>query len=150
MFFSKRDNGFAVPKENAISLVSAQFLLAFVPTVMIIPVAFLWRELDWYVRQYQPYILLSRGDTTAEETLTNDYVSIGVLGAIINSLRFKHRIVFWSALTAAATYTLQPLAGSIFQVQQRPQPSWSTVTSTRSIGLAPDIGELNAFVAAAG
>ncbi|KAI3611371.1 hypothetical protein WG66_002222 [Moniliophthora roreri] len=136
MFISKRDNGFAVPKENAISLVSAQFLLAFVPTVLIIPVAFLWRELDWYVRQYQPYILLSRGGATVEETLTNDYRLFRVLGAIINSLRFKHRIVFWSAFTAAATYTLQPLG--------------STVTSLRSIGLAPDIGELNAFVAAAG
>ncbi|KAK7036712.1 hypothetical protein VNI00_011377 [Paramarasmius palmivorus] len=150
LFISKRDNGFAVPKENALSFASAQFLLAFVPTVLIIPVAFLWRELDWYVRQYQPYVLLSRGSATAEETLTNDYVSIGILGAIVNSLRFKHRVVFWSALTAAATYTLQPLAGSIFQVQQRAQPTSSTVTSVRSIGLASDIGELNAFVAAAG
>ncbi|KAF9267207.1 hypothetical protein L218DRAFT_955685 [Marasmius fiardii PR-910] len=147
---SERDNGFAVPKDNVIGFASAQFLLAFVPTVLIIPVAYLWRELDWYVRQYQPYVLLSRGNASADETLLNDYVGVGVAGAIINAFKFKHRVVFFSAYLAFISYTLQPLAGSIFQLQQRGQPQSTNVKSTKKIGLSPDISELIAFVSSAG
>ncbi|KAJ8091850.1 hypothetical protein PM082_021086 [Marasmius tenuissimus] len=147
---SGRNNGFSVPKDNALSFASAQFLQAFVPTILIIPIAVLWRELDWHVRQYQPYIVLSKGGASAEESLLNDYVGAGVAGSVINSKRFKHRLVFWSSLLALMSYSLQPLAGAIFQVQTRKQTSWSTVTSTRSLGLSPDILELNAFVASAG
>ncbi|KAL0576640.1 hypothetical protein V5O48_005340 [Marasmius crinis-equi] len=150
--FSERNNGFSVPKNNAfkLSFASAQFLQAFVPTILIIPIAVLWRELDWHVRQFQPYVILSKGNASAEETLLNDYVGLGVGGSVINALRFKHRLVFWSSLLALISYSLQPLAGSIFQIQQRGEDSWGTVNNTKRIGLAPDIAELNAFVASAG
>ncbi|KAK0447415.1 uncharacterized protein EV420DRAFT_1276276 [Desarmillaria tabescens] len=145
---SNKNQGFSVPETNPLGFASAQFLLSFVPTIFVIPVAFLWRELDWYLRWYQPYVVLSRGNASVEEGILLDYV-----------------VVFWSAFTACATYLLQPLgklrivsrilthlviASSIFQIQQRSMPSNTTVTSTRTIGLTPDVNQLNAFVAAAG
>ncbi|KAK0218793.1 hypothetical protein IW262DRAFT_1274072 [Armillaria fumosa] len=145
---SNKNQGFSVPETNPLGFASAQFLLSFVPTIFVIPVAFLWRELDWYLRWYQPYVVLSRGNASVEEGILLDYV-----------------VVFWSAFTACATYLLQPLgelhslsgiiihvvtASSIFQIQQRSMFSNTTVTSTRTIGLTPDVNQLNAFVAAAG
>ncbi|PBK98604.1 hypothetical protein ARMGADRAFT_920894 [Armillaria gallica] len=145
---SNKNQGFSVPETNPLGFASAQFLLSFVPTIFVIPVAFLWRELDWYLRWYQPYVVLSRGNASVEEGILLDYV-----------------VVFWSAITACATYLLQPLgelhnasgitthmvtASSIFQIQQRSMFSNTTVTSTRTIGLTPDVDQLNAFVAAAG
>ncbi|PBK62620.1 hypothetical protein ARMSODRAFT_895428 [Armillaria solidipes] len=145
---SNKNQGFSVPETNPLGFASAQFLLSFVPTIFVIPVAFLWRELDWYLRWYQPYVVLSRGNASVEEGILLDYV-----------------VVFWSAFTACATYLLQPLgelhnvsgitthmvtASSIFQIQQRSMFSNTTVTSTRTIGLTPDVDQLNAFVAAAG
>ncbi|KAG7085686.1 hypothetical protein E1B28_003231 [Marasmius oreades] len=147
---SARNNGFAVPRDNALGFASAQFLLAFVPTVLIMPVSILWRELDWYVRHYHPYVVLSRGNATADETLLHDYIAVGTAGAMINSLRLKHHVVFWSVSLALLSYTLQPLAGSIFQLQQRGQPESANITSTKRIGLSNDIAELNAFVSSAG
>lgn len=147
---SNKNQGFSVPETNPLGFASAQFLLSFVPTIFVIPVAFLWRELDWYLRWYQPYVVLSRGNASVEEGILLDYISLGPFFALFYSSKFKHRVVFWSAFTACATYLLQPLASSIFQIQQRSMFSNTTVTSTRTIGLTPDVDQLNAFVAAAG
>ncbi|TFK63948.1 hypothetical protein BDN72DRAFT_802770 [Pluteus cervinus] len=147
---SNKQGGFLVPQQNAVSFVSVQFLLSFFPTLLVIPVALLWRELDWFVRWYQPYIALSNGNARAEETLMLDYIALGPFFALFKALHFKHRVVFWSSLVTAATYILQPLAGSIFQIRQSTQIQPDQVTSVRTIGLAPDVDQLNAFVAAAG
>ncbi|KAG7442199.1 uncharacterized protein BT62DRAFT_922821 [Guyanagaster necrorhizus] len=163
-----------VPDSNPLTFLSTQFLLvgddaraSVILTLyrFIIPMAFLWRELDWYLRWYQPYVVLSRGNASVEEGILSllgmssnagdvrkefRILSFSPFFALFYSSKFKHRVVFWSAFTACATYLLQPLASSIFQIQQRSMPSDTTVTSTRTIGLAPDVDQLNAFVAAAG
>ncbi|KAG6902393.1 hypothetical protein C0995_000598 [Termitomyces sp. Mi166 len=61
---------------------------------------------------------------------------LGPALGLFRALKYKHRIVFWSALTALATYFFQSLATS--------------VTSIKDLGLIPDVDQLNAFVAAAG
>jgi hypothetical protein len=41
---------------------------------LIIPTAWLYRELDWHVRWYQPYVVMSQGNARAEESVLLDYV----------------------------------------------------------------------------
>ncbi|THU95687.1 hypothetical protein K435DRAFT_778878 [Dendrothele bispora CBS 962.96] len=150
LFLSMKNTGFSVPQKNAISFASQSFLLSIVPTLFVLPVAFTWRELDWYVRDLQPYVVMSKGNAKPEESLLLDYVQLGTLFSLINSLNFKHRLVFWSSFLAAATYLFQPLAGSIFSIQQLDRSWDSNVTSVKKIGLSPDIDSLSPFVAAAG
>lgn len=147
---SGKNGGFAVPARNVLQVASTQFLLSFFPTILIYPLGLVWRELDWYIRWYQPYVVLSQGNAKAEVSLLLDYIALGPVLSLLYSLRFKHRIIFWSSLTALATYILHPLAGSIFQVQQRPQTGATTATIINTIGLIQDFDQLNAFAAAAG
>ncbi|KAJ6482096.1 hypothetical protein C8R47DRAFT_1133907 [Mycena vitilis] len=147
---STKNGGFAVPQRNVFSVVSTQFLLAFFPGLFVIPVAFMWRVLDYALRWYQPYVVMSKGNATAEESVLLDYVNLGPVLSMPRALKYNHRVIFWSSLLATYTYLFQPLAGSIFQLQTRGQTQDSTVTSIRSLGLAPDADQLNAFAAAAG
>ncbi|KAF9005096.1 hypothetical protein BDQ17DRAFT_1353790 [Cyathus striatus] len=147
---SGRNQGFPVPQKNVFGTISTQFLLSFFPTVLIIPFAFVWRELDWTLRWYQPYVVLWNGNAKAEESLLLDYVELGPFLGMFRALRYKHRLIFWSSLTAMATYIFQPLTGSVFQLRYNPQSWGSNVTSIRQIGLSPDVLDLNAFAASAG
>ncbi|KAF8803177.1 hypothetical protein BYT27DRAFT_7196060 [Phlegmacium glaucopus] len=153
IFISNLTDGFKVPRSNIFNVfgnVTPQFLASFFPTLVVLPVAIAWRELDWNLRMYQPYLVLNKGNARAEESLLLDYVGLGLPLGIFRALNYKHRVIFWSSLTATLTYIYQPLAGSIFQIQQRPQTSDIFVTSTKSIGLSTHISDLNAFSAAAG
>ncbi|KAJ4481095.1 hypothetical protein J3R30DRAFT_3464272 [Lentinula aciculospora] len=149
IFLSQKNNGFGVPEKNVISFASGQFLLSFVPTMIVIPPAWVYRELDWHVRWYQPYVVMSRGNARPQESVLLDYVTLGPIFSLINSAKFKHRVITWSTLTAIATYILQPLAGSMFQLLNLYTPTDTNVNSTRSIGLS-DFSDLTAFVSSAG
>ncbi|KAJ7034666.1 hypothetical protein C8F04DRAFT_1182944 [Mycena alexandri] len=130
--------------------VSTQFLLSFFPGLFVIPVGYMWRVLDWMLRWYQPYVTMAKGNATAEESVLLDYIALGSTRAIFRALKYNHRVIFWSSLLATSTYIFQPLAGSIFQIQTTGQTSTTTAQSIRSLGLVPDVLELNAFAAAAG
>ncbi|KAJ6510493.1 hypothetical protein C8R45DRAFT_390392 [Mycena sanguinolenta] len=147
---SYKNGGFAVPQQNVFFVVSTQFLLSFFPTLFVIPVGYLWRILDWALRQWQPYVTLARGNATAEESVLLDYLFLGPILSMFRALKYKHRVIFWSSLLATWTYLFQPLAGSIFQLQTRPQTQSTTAQSIRYLGLAPDVSELTGFAAAAG
>ncbi|KAJ7119520.1 hypothetical protein C8R44DRAFT_672332 [Mycena epipterygia] len=147
---STRNGGFKVPVQNVFAVVSTQFLLSFFPTVFVIPVGYMWRVLDWMLRWYQPYVAMSKGNATAEESVLLDYIALGSTRAIFRALHYNHRVIFWSSLLATTTYIFQPLAGSIFQIQTRGQTENTHAQSIRSLGLIPDVAELNAFAAAAG
>jgi hypothetical protein len=70
---------------------------------------------------------------------------------MINALKFKHRLVFWSTFVAMATYLFQPLAASIFSIQQLSRTWDHDVTSIKKLSLNNDeISTLSPFVAAAG
>ncbi|KAF5319193.1 hypothetical protein D9619_008744 [Psilocybe cf. subviscida] len=171
IFISNVNNGFRVPQNNAFNVfgnVSGQFLASFIPTLLVIPVAYLFRELDWNVRVYQPYILMQKGSAPAESSLLLDYVRLGPMLSIFRAHYYKHKIVYWSSLTAVLTYAFQPLTGSIFQIRQAEQKDGeeiryllsltkltfelvTAVTSIKNIGLNNDpINDLNGFMAAAG
>ncbi|KAJ7736765.1 hypothetical protein DFH07DRAFT_842753 [Mycena maculata] len=147
---SSKNGGFAVRQQNVLSVVSPQFLLSFFPQLFVIPVGYTWRALDWMLRWYQPYVTMSRGSATAEESVLLDYIALGPFRSMFRALKYNHRVIFWSSLLAMSTYIFQPLAGSIFQLQMRSQTSYSSAQSIASLGLIPDVTELNAFAAAAG
>jgi hypothetical protein len=153
IFLSAKNNGFHVSPDNVFAPVSPQFLLSFFPTLLVIPVAFLWREMDWMVRWYHPFVILSRGHASASETLLLDYIAAGVAYGAGIAAKFKHWIVFSSALTAIASYIFQPLAGAIFRLEQHPASDDTyTTTAVKTVGLLPQeqLDTLTAFVAAAG
>ncbi|KAJ7334785.1 hypothetical protein DFH08DRAFT_879385 [Mycena albidolilacea] len=147
---SYKNGGFAVAQRNVFSFVSTQFLLSFFPTLFVIPVGYMWRVLDWTLRRYQPYVTMAKGNATAEESVLLDYILLGSTWSMFRALKYNHRVIFWSCLLATWTYLFQPLAGSIFQIQTRDQTEDTHVQSIRTLGLAPDISQLNAFAAAAG
>ncbi|PPQ83480.1 hypothetical protein CVT24_005667 [Panaeolus cyanescens] len=162
IFLSRSFGGFGVPESNVFDVfgnVSAQFLASFFPTLVILPLAFAWRELDWMLRWYQPYIALNRGNATAEDSLLLDYIALGPFLAIPRALQYKHRIIFWSCVTAVLTYMFQPLGKSIFTNDLdlaliKPlqlDPSFRYVSCLKkTIGLSNDPTDLSGFLAAAG
>jgi hypothetical protein len=147
---SNEFNGFAVPIKNVFPFASPQFLASFFPTILVLPLPILWSNLDWNLRWYQPYVVLSSKRATAAEALLLDYNSLNkVIGSWIAYQR-KHYIILISGITALAAYALQPLAGAMLSLRQLPHTNVTTVESTNTVGLSPDVPQLNAFVAAAG
>ncbi|KAF6756703.1 hypothetical protein DFP72DRAFT_274671 [Ephemerocybe angulata] len=151
---SKQNKGFNVPAGRSLGVfgqISSQFLASFIPTLLIIPPAVLWRELDWMVRMYQPYLVLSEGNADAERSVLLNYIEIGPILAIPRALKYKHRLVFASCLTASLTYLFQPFTASVFQIRTleftRP---WLTTVSLETVARAPDVESLQAFMAGAG
>ncbi|KAJ3711837.1 hypothetical protein DFJ43DRAFT_1044297 [Lentinula guzmanii] len=127
-----------------------QFCISTVPTsAFFVERTWFYRTLDWHVRWYQPYVIMSRGNAKPQESVLLDYITLGSVFSIINSAKFKHRVITWSSVTALATYILQPLAGSMFQLQNLNTPTNTNVNSTRAIGLS-DFSDLTAFVSSAG
>ncbi|KAL5480378.1 hypothetical protein ACEPAI_1648 [Sanghuangporus weigelae] len=147
---SQKNTGFHVKEQNVFKFVSAQFLTSFFPILLVAPLGLLWESKNWLVKRYQPYINMSRGDATAEDSLLLDYVSINTLYCVFLAFSKRHWLVFISAVAGLVTILLQPLAGAIFDVQQVPMSTASTVQSIRALGLDPDRFQLTAFLAAAG
>jgi hypothetical protein len=149
---SNRNNGFHVPqkKEGVFSFASTQFLTSFFPSLLIAPLAIMVHSFDWAIRMWNPYLILSRGNASADETLLIDYIADSRMFITYNAMRFRHKFVIVSGITALATVLLQPLAGSVLTVRQLPQSSGSTVQSIRDIGLNPNVNDLTAFGASAG
>jgi len=149
---SKNDNGFHVPEKKAavFGFASTQFLTSFFPSLIIVPLALMVQSFDWAIRMWNPYLILSRGNASADETLLTDYIADSRAFITYNALRFKHKFVLVSGITALATVLFSPLASSVLSVRQVPQSSESSVQSTQDIGLAPNVNDLTAFAAAAG
>ncbi|KIY62821.1 hypothetical protein CYLTODRAFT_473525 [Cylindrobasidium torrendii FP15055 ss-10] len=149
VFFSKKNNGLTLPAAFSNTALTS-FLLSSVPPLFVLALAFLYRELDWFMRWYQPYVTLHRGNASASEALLLDYIALGPLFSIFRARRWGHWVVFWSSATAILTYALQPLAASVFSIQQKPMFRETTVRSIRDVGLNPTLETLDAFVTAAG
>ncbi|KAJ7756376.1 hypothetical protein B0H14DRAFT_2280440, partial [Mycena olivaceomarginata] len=136
----------------------SQLLQAFFPTLLVAGLLIIWQSTDRSYRELQPYVVLSRGNATAAEGLLTNYVSWPVAiflphmyGAIINAMKFRHYLILLSCATTLLGSFLQPLAGSLIQLTQIPRTvKGISIQSTKAIGLAPDVAELNAFLAAAG
>ncbi|KAI0274072.1 hypothetical protein BGY98DRAFT_921139 [Russula aff. rugulosa BPL654] len=147
---SKDKNGFHVPQKNVFSFASIEFLTSFFPALLFVPLALMVKAFDFAIRIWNPYLLLSKGNAPANETLLIDYVSWSNPLVLYNAMRFKHRFILVSSATAMTALLFQPLAGSIFSVKQLPTASPSTAQSIRAIGLSPEINDLTAFVSSAG
>ncbi|KAI9453926.1 hypothetical protein F5148DRAFT_451920 [Russula earlei] len=147
---STDNGGFSVPPKNIFSFASTQFLTSFFPSLIFLPLALMVHAFDWAIRLWNPYLLLSRGQALADETLLTDYVADSRPVITYNALKFKHRFVLVSGFTSLAALLFQPLAGAIFSVRQLPRSSPSTAQSLRAIGLSPNINDLSSFAASAG
>ncbi|KAG2072503.1 hypothetical protein BDR04DRAFT_1230480 [Suillus decipiens] len=147
---SNKNSGFPVSKKNLISFVSTEFLASFVPTFMVVPLAYFWGLADWVLRWYQPYITLSKGNAPAARSILLDYIALNHISTLYHSLKHRHWLINVSTLTALSVALTQPLAGSLLQVRQVPYTKAATVTSMRSIGLSPTINQLTSFLASAG
>jgi len=147
---SNKNDGFYVPPKNVFSFVSTQFLTSFFPSLIFAPLAIMVHSFDWAIRMWNPYLILSRGNASADETLLVDYIADSRMFITYNAMRFKHKFVLVSGITTLTTLLFSPLAGAIFAVRQLPNSSESTVQSIRALGLTPEVNNLNAFAAAAG
>ncbi|KAG0704071.1 hypothetical protein DFH29DRAFT_398922 [Suillus ampliporus] len=147
---SDENNGYSVPQKNEITFVSTQFLTSFVPTLLVVPLGFFWAVADWMLRWYQPYVTLSEGNAPAARSILLDYIALNRLTTLYYSLKHRHWLLHISTLTAVAAIFMQPLAGSLFQVQQVPYTTAATATSLRTVGLSPTISQLTSFLASAG
>ncbi|KAI6021005.1 hypothetical protein EDC04DRAFT_2939447 [Pisolithus marmoratus] len=147
---SRSHNGFYVPEKNIFSVVSTQFLAAFLPTLLLVPLAWFWSTADWMLRWYQPYVTLAEGGAPASRSVLLDYISINQIAVLFYSFKLKHHLVYISTLTALIVALLQPLAASLLQVRQVPHTIESTAISTRTVALSPNAAQLEAFLASAG
>ncbi|KAJ7219468.1 hypothetical protein GGX14DRAFT_592313 [Mycena pura] len=150
LVISTKNDGFPTPTHNVFSGFSPRFLTAFFPTVLVAGLVLTWQSSDRSYRELQPYIVLARGGVTAAEGLLANYARLGYYGIVVNAIKFRHYLILLSALTTLLANVLQPLAGSVIQFEQLPQTNAFFVQSTKTIGLAPDEAQLNAFLAAAG
>lgn len=147
---SDKSQGFSVPAKNVFTFVSTQFLTSFIPTLLVVPLAYFWAVADWMIRWYQPYVTLSEGNAPAARSILLDYIALNRLTTLYYSLKHRHWLINVSTLTALSVIFMQPLAGSLFHVRQEPYTAAVTATSTRSIGLSPVISQLTSFLASAG
>ncbi|KAI0048153.1 hypothetical protein FA95DRAFT_1540239 [Auriscalpium vulgare] len=165
---SQEKNGFKVPHKNVLSFVSTNFLTSFFAVLFVIPLAYLAINFDWQLRAWQPYLILSKGNATAQESLLLDYIGMSKIMIVYNSVKFKHRLITTSMLVTLLTYLLQPLAGSVLSIRLLDMSQSncilfiaarqsdnnvipaSSVDSILAIGLSPDIDDLSAFASSAG
>ncbi|PFH49639.1 hypothetical protein AMATHDRAFT_62758 [Amanita thiersii Skay4041] len=148
---SVKNGGYSLPEKNPFNFVSLQFILSFFPSLIVLPNATLWRMVDWEMRAHEPYVTMLRRDgAPAEQSLLLDYIYRGPVFVLLRSLKFRHKLIFFSSLTAMLTYLFQPLTGSILQVRYSPEVTNVLVSGTKTIGLVSDVGRLDGFLAAAG
>ncbi|KAF8433924.1 hypothetical protein L210DRAFT_3454427 [Boletus edulis BED1] len=150
LFLSETWNGFPVPAKNVFSFVSTQFLTSFFPTLIAVPLAHFWTQADWLLRWYQPYVTLSQGGAPASRSILLDYIAFGQLDTLYHSWIYKHYLITISTLIALSVILLQPLAGSLLQVRKVPHTLDSTALLMGTLGLSPNIDNLDGFFASAG
>lgn len=150
LHISRTQNGFHVPEKNVFSFASTQFLTSFFPTLLVVPLAYFWSIADWMLRWYQPYITLAEGSAPASRSILLDYIALNQIAVLFYSFKYKHYLVYISTVTVLIVILLQPLAGSLLEVQQVPHSVVSTAISTRAVALSPDVTQLDAYLASAG
>ncbi|GJE93537.1 DUF3433 domain-containing protein [Phanerochaete sordida] len=148
---SAHNDGFSVPQKNVFqSVAQPSFLTAFFPTLFVFPLSYFWASADRVLRLYQPYITLLQGHARAEDSLLEDYVMSNVFFTLFKTLKRREWIIHMSMATALVTNLYQPLAGALLTVRQTPKTHPQNVSMSTTLGLAPDVSTLNAFLAAAG
>ncbi|KAJ7343304.1 hypothetical protein DFH08DRAFT_1081505 [Mycena albidolilacea] len=148
---SKKNGGFPYPERNVFTTIPPRFVTAFFPTLLVAGLLMVWQSSDRSYRELQPYIVLAKGNATAAEGLLTNYSGLSVWSVISNALKYRHYLILLSTVTTILGSFLQPLAGSVVQYEQLPMTTTGIfVQSTKTIGLDPDIPDLNAFLAAAG
>ena len=94
------------------TLTTRDFVLgAFIPTIVAVIFSIPWRIVLAAVKEMEPFHQLSRSNgSTAEDSMTLDYLaSINVI-AIFNALRKGHYVVWWAGLISLVVLLIPPLA----------------------------------------
>jgi uncharacterized protein (DUF983 family) len=72
------------------------------------------------------------------------------LAVLYHSWMHKHYLINISTLIAFSVILLQPLAGSLLQLQQVPHTSDAAALVMSTVALSPAMDNLNAFLASTG
>ncbi|KAI0300667.1 hypothetical protein B0F90DRAFT_1629338 [Multifurca ochricompacta] len=143
---SDNNDGFHVPEKNVFSFASTQFLTSFFPSLIFVPLAYMVHGFDWAIRMWNPYLILSRGQASADETLLVDYPTNYHIQRTEVQTSVCYRVYIHDhGCTAIPT----PSGVHLFRSTAAEHPA-STAQSIKDIGLSPDIGDLTAFAASAG
>ncbi|KAG9015999.1 hypothetical protein FRB90_003890 [Tulasnella sp. 427] len=106
--------------------------------------------MDQVLAGMQPYVALANGGAPAKKSLLLSYTG-GRFSTLRKSLFNGHFLVFWSSVIVLTTSFLSPLASGILTSRGAPVIIPNVmVQSSKSLGLASDIGTLETFLAAAG
>ncbi|GJJ13001.1 hypothetical protein Clacol_007250 [Clathrus columnatus] len=129
-----------------------QVYSSFIPTLSITVLAWYWRSLDRAYRRMQPYLNMSQGPTTAQESVLLDLEHTTLPKLFRFSLRTKNFLVLISTALALLGIFYHPLASSLFLVKAVSMvfPAETHVQSLATLGLNPQSADLSSFVAAAG
>ncbi|KAG2354930.1 hypothetical protein BDR07DRAFT_1304682 [Suillus spraguei] len=140
---SSRNNGFSVPENNVFTFISAAMLTSFVPTLMVVPLAYFWAVADWMLRWYQPYVTLSEGNAPAARSILLDYLII---------YQPPNHLISFPQTSALVNQYINPHCSfcCLHATVSRIPISDTTGTPHKSIGLSPTINQLTSFLASAG
>ncbi|KAI0247423.1 hypothetical protein BJV78DRAFT_1133260 [Lactifluus subvellereus] len=142
---SINNNGFHVPEKNVFSFTSAQFLTSFFPALIFVPLALMVHGFDWSIRLWHPYLILSRGNAAADETLLVDYVGYFPPSNVQTHAYSRIWVDGDGGIAVSTTSRIHLLRQTVFANHVA-----ASVQSTRAIGLNPNIADLSAFAASAG
>ncbi|KAK6363374.1 hypothetical protein TWF730_000806 [Orbilia blumenaviensis] len=81
---SKEREGLAEANQNLI------YLWTYAPTAIIIAVLSVWRQVDFRVKQFMPWVSLAAGPNRAKKNILVDYISPFILNSLCDTIRNKH------------------------------------------------------------
>ncbi|KAF8530066.1 hypothetical protein BU17DRAFT_78609 [Hysterangium stoloniferum] len=130
---------------------TVQWLSAFIPTLAIGPIVWVWKKVDRDFKKLQPYVNMSQRPTTAKESVLLNLEHGSLYDTTKMALKTGHYLIIASSALVVVNIFIHPMAGSFFLVRpgQTTIPS-QNVRSISALGLDPSYKDITSFVAAAG
>ncbi|KAG8930140.1 hypothetical protein FRC02_004579 [Tulasnella sp. 418] len=126
------------------------FLKSVIPVVLVMPISYAWVKTDEALVKIHPYVILSRGNVSAEKSILLNYTG-GRFGTLFASLRNRHWLVFMSSILCILNITLSPMASGLLTTRSAEIRTRNVqVRNQKVIGLNPTFSTLEFFVAASG
>lgn len=126
------------------------YLKSLIPVVLTLPISMLWLSVDQAMGKMHPFIVLSKGNAPASRSLLLDY-TCGRVYSLLKSFQYRHWVIFASSLVCLANLSLSPLASGLLTTKNTLYVQDNVpITSLKTLGLNPDYGNLEFFVAASG
>ncbi|KAF8517011.1 hypothetical protein BU17DRAFT_50207 [Hysterangium stoloniferum] len=151
LHFSKALNGWEVSSAASATNGILHYIYTLPPVAVAMIVISLWAWTDVDIKRMQPYLDLAYGNAPAQRSLLLDYSNKHPIIVTFHAYRHNHFIVVLSSLLVLVGLAVQPLAASLFTVDNI---FWDgpdlNVTDPNTLGLAPTFNNMTAFSTAAG